>query len=103
MKTIKLKAWGETYKLNTIISNYRNNGNIYIGLISEDGEPFADLTVNIKPLAENCSAVDTNNCPWAEELINEYGLGKQFAYVQSGFCNYPVYEFDMEKVKEYSV
>ena len=103
MKTMKLKAWGETFKLNTVIDSYRNNGNVYIGLISEDGEPFADLTVNIKPLAENCAAVDTNDFPQAEELIKKYGLGERFAYVQSGFCNYPVYEFNMDKVKEYLV
>jgi len=103
MKTIEVSLWGETYKLNTIIDNYRSNGNIYIGLITQDGEPFADLTVNIKPLSANCGAVDTNNLPCAEALIEKYGLGERFTYVSSGFCNYPVYEFNIDNVREYEV
>lgn len=102
-KTMKLNAWGETYSLHTVIDAYRNNGNVYIGLVCEDGEPFADITTNIYFLTENCGAVDTNNFSEAEDLIKEYGLGKRVSYANSGYCRYPVYEFDMDKVKEYSV
>ena len=102
MKTMELKAYGETYKLHTVIDRYQSTNNIYIGLVCDNGEPFADLTTNIMPLPDNMSAVDTNNCSWAEDLIEDYELGtKKKTTLSSGFCTYPLYEFDMNKVKEY--
>ena len=102
-KTLSLSAWGETYRLSTRISNYRNNGNLYIGLVDEDGCPYCDLTVNIDDLPEeDMAAVDTNNCPWAEKFIEDNELGEKTPFTfRSGFCVYPIYIFDMEKVKEY--
>lgn len=103
MKTLTLSAWGETTHLNTIMDSYRNNGNLYIGLVDEEGFPYADLTVNIEALRDNMAAVDTNNCPWAEKFIEDNGLGVKTGYnLGSGFCRYPVYEFDLDKVKEYN-
>lgn len=98
---MKIKAWGSTYKVKPIIDNYRNNGNLYIGLNTEC-EPFADLTVNICELSENEAAIDTNNCPWAEQFIEDYSLGTPTGrYLRSGYCAYPVYKFDLDKVKQY--
>lgn len=102
MNTLTVYAWGKETCLNTRIDNYRNNGNLYIGLIDNDGLPYADLTVNIETLPDDHAAVDTNNCPWAEDLILENKLGERTGYsLGSGFCRYPVYKFDLNKVREY--
>lgn len=106
MKTLKLKSCGETFKLNTFVSTYRNNDNLYVGLVdSEDGCPFADLTVNVRKLNDKDMAViDTNNCPWAEEFIESNGLGSDTGMLEvSGFCVYPIYLLNIEKIKEYAV
>ncbi len=67
----------------------------------EDG-PIAKLTVCLddKGLAENESYVDTNNCPWAPDLIEKYGLGMATGRMKaSGFCCYPAVRFDVEKLR----
>ena len=105
MKYISLDFYGEKYKLNTVTNKYVNNGNTYIGLITKDGEPFADVTVNIEKLNNpNICAVDTNNLTFITELLAKYKLIKENSPVgelHSGFCTYPLYLFDMDKVKEY--
>ena len=50
--------------------------------------------------SESKAFVDTNNCPWAEEFIQENGLGEFTGiYGNSGFCTYPLYEFNLGKLK----
>lgn len=83
-------------------ANYVNNGNLAIQLWCEDG-PFATLTVNLDNKCKpNCAFVDTNNCPWAEEFIDQYNLGIPTGNMQiSGFCCYPEYEFNLDAVNKY--
>ena len=103
--TLKLKAWGETFELNTTTSTYRNNGNLYVGLYSKEDGPFADLTVNCSKLEDKTwGAVDTNNCPWAIKFIEDNGLGEDTGLIEmSGFCVYPVYRFNMDKIEEFGL
>ena len=82
---------------------YKSNGNLAIQMYEEeDGGPFpfATLTVNLdKKLPEDVAFVDTNNCPWAEEFIEENGLGHPTGRMgQSGRCFYPQYRFDLSKI-----
>lgn len=50
-------------KVTLIVSTYASYNNLYVGLISE-GEPYADITVNLEPLTDPYTAfVDTNNLP----------------------------------------
>lgn len=106
MKSLKLKTMWADYNVITHVANYRNNNNLYIGLIdNEDGCPFADLTVNLgEKLEDECMAyVDTNNCPWAKEFIEKNELGEDTGlFGMSGFCAYPLFMFDLDKVKEYA-
>ena len=80
-------------------TNYINNGNLAIQMwCEEDGfkEPFATLTVNLggEKLPSNQAYVDVNNCPWAEQFIEDNELGRpMFLFKKSGFCQYPLYEF----------
>ena len=65
--------------------------------------PIAIITVCLddKRLEQNQSYVDTNNCPWAPEWIEENRLGKNTGKkARSGYCTYPLYEFDMKRINE---
>ena len=108
MKTLSLQTYGTKHRLAIYIDKYISNGNLAILLMEKvDGhyEPFADLTTNTGLLmpSDNFAVVDTNNCSWAERLIERYGLGEFESITCSGFCRYPVYSFDMDKLKEYQV
>lgn len=70
---------------------------------NEEG-PIARITVYIagSGLAEDETVIDTNNCPWAMELIKQHGFGQATGrMVRSGYCTYPVVKLDIEKIGEY--
>ena len=80
---------------------YKNNLAIY--LKTNDGEPYAHLTVNLgtRKLEEDLAFVDTNNCPWAEEFIKTHKLGEPTGTsASSGYCTYPLYRFCLDKIAE---
>ena len=92
-------------KLELEINSYMDNNRVYIGLVEVDGEypePFADLTVNISaPCPDYCGYVDINNCPELEGFIEKHGLGEFTGLMgNSGFCFYPLYLFDPEKLRK---
>lgn len=90
------------YDVNIRIATYGSNDNLAILLDSPTEGPFARLTVNIDELPEGYAYVDTNNCPWAEEFIKEHKLGEPTNLCgHSGYCTYPLYKFDLQKLKEY--
>lgn len=106
METMQLNAWGNEYDLCIEVCQYEQNKNLALQLyFSDDGywEPFATLTVNVgEKCNENCSYVDTNNCPWAPALIEKYRLGEYTGEVGfSGYCSYPGYKFNMSEIKKY--
>ena len=87
-------------------STYRNNNTLAVFLNAvEDGEMYAVITVNIDDsdfLCDDHTAfVDTNNCPWAEQFIKDNKIGEPTGYYgNSGYCMYPLYVFDTEKLPE---
>lgn len=86
-------------------SNYINNGNLALTLIdASTHEPVISLTVNLgEALAPDETYLDTNNFPEAEEFIEKYNLGKPAGKTQhSGYCEYPLYKFDMKKLEKWS-
>ena len=99
----KCKTDFGTYNVKVVRDNYVNNQSLAIMLLEKNGEPFADLTVNIDGIADGTMAyVDTNNNSWAEKFIEENGLGvKTGAMGFSGFCAYPLYKFDIDKIASY--
>lgn len=92
-----------TYMVSIHVGSYRNNNNVYIGMITrEDGftEPFGDISVNIDKLPPFHAALDTNNLPHVAEFVEIQGLGKPTGIrLTSGFCTYPVYEFDRDALR----
>lgn len=76
-----------------------------LALVIEDesSQDYATISVNLDhPLQNEFSCfIDTNNCPWAERLLKEMKVGQPTGiYVESGFCEYPLYFIDIEKIPE---
>ena len=76
-------------------------GGTAVQLVEEDGCPFATLTVNLGfHLPEELAFIDTNNLPDAEKFIAENDLGTATGVVvESGFCSYPQYHLDLDRIK----
>lgn len=75
-----------------------------IEIWNEEDGPIARITVCIagSGLAEDETVIDTNNCPWAMEFIEQHGFGQATGrMVRSGYCTYPVVKLDIEKIGEY--
>ena len=83
----------------------RTMKNIGIELLAkEDGEltPFSDLTKSFDELigVKNTAYIDTNNNPFASQLL-ESGIAQDTGlYKSSGLCNYPLWLFDEDFLKE---
>ena len=94
-----------THTTQQVILSIRSypNDNIGIQLFSDDG-PYATLTTNIQELPKGEAAIDVNNFPAGIEFINKYQLGEpvEGKVLRSGYCTYPVYKFNLEKLKEYA-
>lgn len=106
---MKINTMYATYKDCYLVTDtYRANGTLAIQIMGDCGdgylEPIATLTVclvNENKANETRAYVDTNNCPWAMDFIEKYKLGEETGlYGLSGYCMYPLVEFNMEKVKE---
>ena len=49
---------------------------------------------------KNCAYIDTNNCDFTDQLL-EQGIAQPTGFTKhSGFCEYPLWVFDEEKLKE---
>ena len=101
----EVKSYGKTYQVSVNPGKYVKGGlALKMGYLDEEfgcEMPFATLTVNLgMKLGENEAFVDTNNCPWAEEFIEKYGLGEPTGELGfSGYCVYPAYKFDLSKIE----
>lgn len=78
-----------------------------------NGEPYAVITKNFGSDIGNdtvmpmyCAFVDTNNCENIVSQLEQQGKIKPYTrfgsgvVMESGFCEYPLYEFDSEWLKE---
>ena len=77
-------------------------------------EPYSIPTVNLgdkldngATIPKNCAFMDTNNSPTIAKYFIESGIAKHYTdgskpvYKQSGYCMYPLFEFDAEKLKSF--
>lgn len=88
------------------VGKYVADNSVAIQAWNQQDGPIATITVCLcdDSLKEGEAYVDTNNCPWAVDFIEQEELGKRTGRVgRSGYCVYPVVKFDMEKVKEKEV
>ena len=107
MKKLILKKYGNKHPITFEMGEYAINGNLYVGMITHaEGfpEPWSSLTVNLGVECRgNCAYIDTNNN--GSEIIHwllHHKLGNLTGNTRrSGFCVYPEFEFDMEKITKY--
>jgi hypothetical protein len=102
---------GPTTPVTVVITKYTNNNTLAVLLkcAKTPWEDFAVITVNLsgspygdgKYQSDTKAYIDTNNCPWAEDFLKENNIAKPLdLYGMSGYCTYPLYEFDLDSVKE---
>lgn len=104
--TMELKTqFGTTENVSLTVNTYANNKSLYVGMTTEkDGSPefYGNVTVNL--LAEvppYCAFVDTNNMPELEDFLVKNDIAEFTGLVErSGFCCYPLYLFDPDKMHE---
>lgn len=104
MKYYEIESYGKTYNVRIERNTYAYGNNIALSLIAESGEPFCNLTVNLPESFiwgdDKTAFVDTNNCPWAEDFIEQNNLGEPVGYeCRSGFCTYPLYRFNLDELE----
>ena len=102
MKMYKFKFYDEVYNLIFTATTYKSNGTLAVQAMTEDGEPFATITVNIlaSDLCQpNCQYVDVNNVPGIADFLEKNKLAHPTGRMGcSGFCTYPEYEFDLNAI-----
>lgn len=98
------------------ISEYASDPMVMgISMYDADEEPYSTLSVNFGSflgdpytgsfIRDNCTFIDTNNNPDAEHFLKEMGAKPYTKWgsevkMQSGFCEYPLYEFPNDLLKE---
>lgn len=82
------------------LAKYTNGTVALILKGAEMHDPFAVLSKNLDDyLEDNEIYLDTNNCPWATDFIEEYKLGENLNEDEvSGYCRYPKYRLDIHKI-----
>lgn len=103
-------SYGTTYTIKLQLSTYYD-GQLALSALCWDEDlrfwdRYATFTVNLIevdniPAPEGCAYLDTNNHPEVEDWLTENGLA-EFAGLrkQSGFCTYPLYRLNIEKIKQ---
>lgn len=102
-------TYGGTEKVGLSLSMYVGNGNLYMGMSYYDPDlgwdHYGDVTVNVteNSLPYLFSAIDTNNNGQnVVDFLVENGIARPTGIdLQSGFCRYPVMEFEagmLEKI-----
>lgn len=102
--TVKTE-YGTYHNCRLVADRYLLDESLCIRIVEDDGEGVAILTVCLDAigLKSNEAFVDTNNCPWADSFIETYELGTFTGKKKpSGYCVYPLYQFDMDKVGKYT-
>lgn len=92
-------------------ARYSMNNRVFLQMYYYDDEmydylPYAILTINLpsEPLTNNnCVFIDTNNCPWALDLLcNKLKSAKPTHHAAiSGFCFYPEVELIPDELYKY--
>lgn len=103
--TLELKThFGTTENVTLTVNTYVDNNSLYVGMTTiEDGFPelYGDVTVNLlSSMPPYCAFVDTNNMPELEDFLVKNGIAEFTGLAQtSGFCSYPLYQFNVEKMR----
>ena len=101
----KVKPTVELYEVKDQLYGRDMNGlAIQLWEVNENNEivsPYSTVTKNFGEFIglKNCAYVDLNNCPFATQLL-EQGVAVDTGLTkQSGFCTYPLWQFNEEFLK----
>lgn len=104
MNLYKFNLYDKEYNIYLDTDSYSLTKNLAVRAYSENGEPFATITVNLPDGRlsgdiKKFAFVDTNNIPGIDSFLISNGIAKPTGhYGFSGFCAYPEFEFDLEKL-----
>ncbi len=102
---VNLKLRVEHYSVQDFMGEEHPGLAIELDEVDENGEyicDYATLTVNFGEFIapKNCAYIDTNNCYFADQLL-EQGMATQTQFTKrSGFCTYPLWIFNEDVLKE---
>lgn len=90
------------------VNRYAKNKGLSVELYKypykNDDSYFGSITVNLPGGApKHCAYVDTNKMSGVLPFLKEYRLAAPLPIVaESGFCTYPLFVFNIEKLREYA-
>lgn len=92
-------------KLSLVMGNYQCNGNLYIGMITDKGEDFCDLSINIPTYmleTDNEIIINGDTSNELVEKLEDLGiLIDTYKVAFSGFGKYKVMIFNEKVAKDY--
>jgi len=95
------------HNLYLVADNYQADGSLAIIVMEEkengEDEQFDVITVCLPwgCADESHAYIDTNNCSWAEKMLRQHRIAKDTdIWERSGYCTYPLYEFNLAKFYE---
>ena len=87
-----------------VLNTYKLDDSLCIDIVNDEDGQIARIT-KCFPDGTNMNGkafVDINNCPWAEDFIKEYMIGKPLGISMiSGWCEYPMYQFIKDEIMKY--
>lgn len=99
--------FGDDNQVSVVFDMYRDNDNLFIGLEEYDEEfdywdSYCDVTVNVGNLPFLESAININLGGQEKiDFLVKNGFGELTDKILlSGFCKYPVFKFNEDKLKE---
>lgn len=98
---------GDENDVALVLNMYNNNNNLYVGLEEYDKEydywdSFCDVTVNVckLPFLESAINIEFGGKEKIDFLVQN-GFGELTGQsIPSGFCTFPVFRFNADKLKE---
>lgn len=106
-KTYEYKAEYGDYTLRPWLNKYANNNQLALGFDyyvegDDSWEAFSMATINVGTVPYLYGCIDTNdNGTRMVKFLEENGFGQDTGYfMSSGFCQYPIFKFNEEKLKE---
>ena len=98
----RMQKTGPTTPVTVYFQRYLQNGTLRVAMncAAPPWIPHSVITVNLMDAEhqdETHAYVDINNCPWAEEFLLDNNIARKTEVTRkSGFCTYPLYEFDLD-------
>lgn len=91
-------------KLYLTVGRYRNNNSMYLGLITEDGESYSDITINISDtkIKDNIAYLTNDMSKELKDFLREKELiSEPILFMKHNLGEYEMVYVDLNKVKEY--